>query len=384
MIPRIDEVDRLRAGLIDWPITVLLGPRQCGKTTIVQPMATSPEHYFDLHNLVDQVRLEDSNYRILDGMEGVVVIDEAQERPDLFQKMRVLADRRDRQTRFILTGSASPALYQGASDSLAGRARLLALSGFSLEEVHPEQWERLWFRGGYPASYLREMNENSMEWRQNYIAQFLGRDLPALVETKLSNERLRRFFLLLAHHHGQYWNHSKIATILGVSYKTVQRHVELFKGAYLLRELPPFYENAGKRLRKAPKFYIRDSGLLHALLGIRDQSHLYASPQLGASWEGFCIEQIISMVRAREEECFTWSVQSGAEVDLVLHISGVPVGFEFKAADAPRRTRSMTSAIDSLNLKKLFVIYPGEIDYILDDKLEVVGIKNLSKLKAVF
>jgi uncharacterized protein len=222
-----------------------------------------------------------------------------------------------------------------------------------------------------------------MEWRHHYISQFLGRDLAALAETRLSNEQLRRFFLLLAHHHGQYWNHSQIAKILGVNYKTIQRHVELFKGAYLLRELPPFYNNAGKRLRKAPKLYIRDSGLLHALLGIRTQSQLYASPQLGASWEGFGIEQVISIVKAREEECFTWSVQGGAEVDLVLHLSEKPIGVEFKAADAPSRTRAMTAAIESLGLKKLYVIYPGDRDYSLDETIEVVSIKNLEMLRRV-
>jgi predicted AAA+ superfamily ATPase len=382
-IARSEEVEVIRAGLADWPVTVLLGPRQCGKTTLVRPFATSPDHYFDIHDFVDQVRLEDSNYRILDGLDGTVVIDEAQERPALFQKMRVLADRKDRNTRFILTGSASPSLYQGASESLAGRARLLSLSGFSLSEIDPDNWERLWLRGGYPISYLRELEENSMEWRQNYITQFLGRDLPALAETKLTTEQLRRFFLLLAHHHGQYWNHSEIATTLGVNYKTIQRHVDLFKGAYLLRELSPFHNNAKKRLRKAPKIYLRDSGLLHTLLGIRNLSQLYASPQLGASWEGFGIEQVISILKAREEECFTWSVQGGAEVDLVLQLSDKPIGFEFKAADAPRRTRSMTSAVESLGLRKLFVIYPGDKDYALDESINVVSIKNIRKLRAM-
>ncbi|MFA5266165.1 MAG: ATP-binding protein, partial [Opitutaceae bacterium] len=326
LIPRPTEVERIREGLAHWPITILLGPRQCGKTWLVQSFATSPNHYFDLHNFVDQVRLEDGNYRILDGLDGVVVIDEAQERPNLFPKLRVLADRKDRQTRFILTGSASPSLYRGASESLAGRARLLALSGFSLAEVGLENWERLWLRGGYPISYLRELEETSLEWRNHYIALFLGRDLPALADTKLTSEQLRRFFLLLAHHHGQYWNHSEIAGVLGVNYKTVQRHIELFKGAYILRELPPFFNNVGKRLRKAPKLYMRDSGLLHALLQIRNPAQLYATQRSGASWEGFCIEQVIALTRVREEECFTWSVQSGAEVDLVLNVFGGPVG----------------------------------------------------------
>lgn len=232
-------------------------------------------------------------------------------------------------------------------------------------------------------SYLREFDEGSMEWRSNYIAQFLGRDLPALAETKLSIEQLRRFFLLLAHHHGQYWNHSEIASVLGVNYKTVQRHVELFKGAYLLRELPPFYTNAGKRLRKAPKLYIRDSGLLHALLGVRDRSQLYASPQLGASWEGFGIEQVVALTGVREEQCFTWSVQGGAEVDLVIQAGGHPLGIEFKAADAPRQTRSMTAAIESLGLSKLIVVYPGDKDYRLGKSVEAVSIRNLGRLREI-
>jgi predicted AAA+ superfamily ATPase len=369
--------------LADWPVTVLLGPRQVGKTWLVQPFATSPEHYFDLQNFVDRVRLEDSNFRVLDGLEGVVIIDEAQEKPALFAKLRVLADRQNRQTRFILTGSASPHIYQEASESLAGRARLLSLSGFSLAEVGPENWERLWLRGGYPEPYRKELDETSMEWRHHYIAQFLGRDLPALADIKLSPEQLRRFFQLLAHHHGQYWNHSEVAAVLGVNYKTVQRYVDLFKGAYLLRELPPFVDNLGKRLRKAPKLYVRDTGLLHALLMVRNRSQLYSSRHLGPSWEGFGIEQTIALLHVREEECFTWSVQSGAEVDLVLNLPGGPVGVEFKSADAPRRTKSMTAAVEALKLRKLFVVYPGNKDYALGETIEVIGIVNLPRLAAL-
>ena len=383
VVPRASEVARLRAGLADWPVTVLLGPRQAGKTWLTRTFASSPDHYFDLQNFVDRVRLEDSNFRILDGLEGVVVIDEAQENPAIFAKLRVLADRRDRQTRFILTGSASPRLHGEAAESLAGRARLLALSGFSLAEVGPENWERLWLRGGYPEPYRKELEATSLEWRHHYIAQFLGRDLPALAEIKLTSEQLRRFFQLLAHHHGQYWNHAEIAGVLGVNAKTVQRYIELFKGAYLVRELPPYFENLGKRLRKAPKLYVRDTGLLHALLMVRDRAQLYASPRLGASWEGFGIEQIVALLHLREEELFTWSVSSGAEVDLVLNLSGGLIGVEFKSEDAPRRTRSMTAAIETLKLRKLYVVYPGDKDYALDETLEVVGIRNLPRLTAL-
>lgn len=379
-IPRPEEVSRLRQGLAEWPVTVILGPRQVGKTWLTKPFATSPENYFDLQNYVDRVRLEDSNFLVLNRLEGVVVIDEAQEKPDLFQKLRVLVDRPDCKTRFILTGSASPHIFQGASESLAGRARLLSLGGFLLSETGPQNWERLWIRGGFPAPYLRASAASSMEWRNHYIAQFLGRDLPALTDIKLSQEQLRRFFQMLAHHHGQYWNHSEVAAVLGVNMKTVQRYVELFKGAYIIRELSPYFANIGKRLRKAPKLYIRDTGILHALLMINEYSHLYASPQLGASWEGFGIEQLISLLHLREEQCYAWSVHSGAEVDLVIQMSGGLVGVEFKAADAPRRTRSMTAAVETLKLRKLFVVYPGDKDYPLDETIEVIGIANLPRL----
>ena len=379
LVPRPEATTRIRAGLAEWPVTVVLGPRQAGKTWLTRPMASSPEHYFDLQNFVDQVRLEESNYRVLDGLEGVVVIDEAQEKPDLFRKLRVLADRPERRTRFILTGSASPHIFREASESLAGRARLLDLSGFSLAEVGSENWERLWLRGGYPSHYLTAMEETSLERRHHYIALFLGRDLPALAETRLTQEQLRRFFQLLAHHHGQYWNHSEVAAVLGVTAKTVQRHVELFKGAYLVRELPPYFENFGKRLRKAPKLYLRDTGLLHALLLVRDRAQLYASPRLGASWEGCGIEQLVALMNIREDQCFTWSVQGGAEVDLVLTLPEGLVGVEFKSEDAPRRTRSMTAAIETLGLKRLCIVYPGSQDYRIDEVIEVVGIVNLPR-----
>ncbi|MBX3746594.1 MAG: ATP-binding protein [Verrucomicrobiae bacterium] len=379
-IPRPGELDRIRAGLAHWPVTIVFGPRQIGKTTLVRDFATSPDHYFDLHQPVDRVRLEESQFRILDGLDGVVVMDEAQEMPALFQKLRALADRRDRQTRFILTGSTSPRIFHGASESLTGRVRLHSLGGFSLSEVGPGDWNRLWIRGGFPAAYCRELEAVSMEIRQNYIAQVLTRDLPALTELRLTSEQTYRFFRLLAHYHGQYWNHARVAALLGVNNRTIQRYVELFKGIYLVRELPPYFHNAAKRLRRAPKLYLRDTGLLHALLNIRTEAQLTCTPHIGASWEGFGIEQIACLFQIREEEMFTWSVQSGAEVDLVLPRPGGLIGFEFKSGDAPRRTRSMTAAIQALQLRKLYMVYPGEKDYAIDDVVQAVGIRNLHRL----
>jgi predicted AAA+ superfamily ATPase len=379
-IPRAAMVARIRNGLANSPVTALLGPRQCGKTWLSRTFASSSENYFDLHTLIARAQLEDSNFRILDGLEGVVVIDEVQEKPELFLKLRVLADRPRNPTRFLVTGSASPKIAKGVSESIAGRVRLLALSGFNTEEVGWENWQKLWIRGGFPRAYLHEIEEESMNWRLDYIEQFLRRDLPLLAETHLTDEQKRRLTQIIAHKHGQYWNHSEAAEIISVSYKTIQRHIEILKGAYIIRELPLFYTNIQKRLRKAPKIYLRDSGLLHALLLIQDQAKLSSHPSLGASWEGFCIEQIISLTHSRDEECFTWSVQSGPEVDLVLTKKNGVFGFECKASDAPKRTSSMISAVKDLNLAKLFVIYPGEKDYPLDEKIQVVGFKNLSRI----
>lgn len=378
-ISRPRQVTRIQEAIAASPIAALLGPRQCGKTWLVRGFANHRDNYFDLHEYVDRVRLEDSNFKVLDGLDGVVVIDEAQEKPELFQKLRVLADRPERQTRFVITGSASPDIVRGVSESLAGRIRLLPMGGFACDEVGWENWETLWLRGGYPRAYLHELPQNSLTWRLDYITQFLAKDLRLLADTKMSGEQLRRLLQMMANYHGQYWNHSKAAEVIGVNYKTVQRHLEIFKGAFVTRELPPFFENAGKRLRMAPKIYLRDTGLLHAMLMLRDLSQLQSHPVMGASWEGFCIEQIICLSEAREEECFTWSVQNGAEVDLVMVRPAGRFGFEFKVGDAPQRTKSMMTALQDLKLKKLFVIYPGNRDYALDETLEVVGITNLMK-----
>ncbi len=378
-VPRFEMVRRVRAALAQSPVTALMGPRQCGKTWLARQFVSKPQNYFDLHDFVDRARLEESYFKVLDGLEGTVVVDEAQARPDLFQKLRVLADRPMTPARFLITGSASPGIIKGVSESLAGRVRLLPLGGFSAEEVGWENWQTLWLRGGYPRSYLGEIEDHSLKWRLDYISTFIHRDLRLLADTKMSEESLRRLLQLLAHSHGQNWNHSEAARVLGVSYKTIQRHMDLLQGAFMVRELPPFFANVGKRLRKAPKVYLRDSGLLHALLMLRDPAQLPAHPRYGASWEGFCIEQIVRVTDTRDEECFTWSVQGGEEIDLVLRKPSGTFGFEFKASDAPQKTRSLMTSMASLDLTRVFIVYPGEKDYSLGDRLEVVAFRNLGK-----
>ena len=379
-VPRFEMVRRVRESLAEAPITALLGPRQCGKTWLARLFVSKPENYFDLHDFVDRARLEESYFKVLDGLEGTVVIDEAQARPDLFQKLRVLADRPMNPARFLITGSASPGIIKGVSESLAGRVRLLPLGGFTAEEIGWENWQKLWLRGGLPRSYLTESDESSLKWRQDYISTFINQDLRLLAETKMSEESLRRLLQLLAHCHGQYWNHSEAASVLGVSYKTIQRHIELLLGAFVIRSLPPFFANVAKRLRKAPKIYLRDPGLLHTLLMVRDPSQMASHPRYGASWEGFCIEQIVRISNSHDEECFTWSVQGGEEIDLVLRKTGGLFGFEFKAADAPQKTRSLMTSMTSLDLTRVFIIYPGEKDYRLDDRVEAVAFRNLPRV----
>jgi hypothetical protein len=378
-VPRFEMVRRIRESLAESPVSALLGPRQCGKTWLARQFVSKPENYFDLHSFVDRARLEESYFKVLDGLEGTVVIDEAQARPDLFQKLRVLADRPMSQARFLITGSASPGIIKGVSESLAGRIRLLPLGGFTADEVGWENWQKLWLRGGFPRAYLSEIEENSLKWRQDYVSTFINRDLRLLADTKMSEDSLGKLLRLLAHCHGQNWNHSEAAGTLGVSYKTIQRHIEILLGAFVVRELPPFFTNVRKRLRKAPKVYLRDTGLLHALLMLRDSAQLPSHPRYGASWEGFCIEQIVRISNTHDDECFTWSVQGGEEIDLVVQKPSGVFGFEFKTADAPQKTRSLMTSLSSLNLTRVFIIYPGEKDYSLDDRVKAVAFQNLGK-----
>ena len=359
-------------------VTALLGPRQCGKTTLARTFVVGTDAHFDLEDPLDQARLEEPRLT-LGRLTGLVVIDEIQLRPDLFPLLRVLADRPDQPARFLILGSASPDLIQGASESLAGRVGFVDLSGFDGTEVGFEQLDSLWLRGGFPESFLNPTDESSFHWRQQFIRTFLTRDIPLLGIT-VPTEQLRRFWLMIAHYNGQTWNASEIAGSLGVSYKTVQRYLDILVGAFMVRALPAWTENLGKRIRKAPKIYLRDSGVFHALQNIRSLPELQAHPKLGASWEGLALEHVLRVTRTEPGEAFHWSTHGGAEVDLLLVRGERRWGFEFKYADAPRTTKSMRAALENLRLERLFVIYPGEKSYALDDRIEVLPLTSVETL----
>jgi uncharacterized protein len=382
------DVDRtaFRAQILEsvrlFRITAILGPRQCGKTTLARELAVSPEAYFDLEDPVDLARLE-APRQALGALTGLVVIDEVQRRPDLFPLLRVLADRPGMPARFLLLGSASLDLMSGVSESLAGRVGFVDLAGFDATEVGMDRIGTVWLRGGFPESYLSETDEVSLAWRQQFIRTLLTRDLPQL-GISIPAEQLRRFWLMLAHYHGQLWNASEIAASLGVTYKTTQRYLDILAGTFMIRALPSWTENLGKRVRKAPKIFLRDTGLLHALLGIRSMRDLQGHPKLGASWEGLAIEHVLRVVREQPGEAYHWGTHGGAELDLLLVRGDRRWGFECKYADAPRTTRSMRAAVEDLGLERLFVLYPGEKDYALDERIQVMAFGNVSRLPERF
>jgi len=377
LIQRPAFLKQVADGLHSSPIVAILGPRQCGKTTLArQFLAEAAEAtYFDLENPQDEVRLENP-LLALSGLKGLVVIDEIQLMPALFGILRVLADRPDCPARFLILGSASPELVKNASESLAGRVRFVDLGGFDTSEVGTEHWKTLWLRGGFPSSFLAASNEESLLWRSDFIRTFLNRDLPQLGIT-IPSQQLRRFWTMVAHYHGQTWNASEIGRSLGVSYKTAQSYLDILCGGFMVRQLQPWIENMGKRIRKAPKIYLRDSGIFHSLLGIRTSEELQSHPKLGASWEGFALEHVLRLLGVRDEDAFCWATHAGAELDLLLFRGGGRYGIEFKYADAPRLTKSMRAAAEDLSLKKLYVLYPGEVNYPLAEGIEVVGLPNL-------
>ncbi len=376
---------KITAALRRSPIVALLGPRQCGKTTIARQLAEASESiYFDLEDPLHLARLEQP-ISALDSLRGLIVIDEVQRRPDLFPVLRVLADRARKNTRFLILGSASPELIRQGSETLAGRIAFVEMAGFDLKEVGPDALERLWVRGGLPRSYLARSLQDSLEWREDFVRTFLERDI-RMLGINVPASSLRRLWMMLAHYHGQVLNVSEIARSLGEGHTTVRRHIDLLSGTLVTRQVQPWFENLGKRQVKAPKIYVRDSGLLHALLGIRDMSSLGNHPKLGASWEGFVIEQIVGQVG--ERSAFFWATQSGAELDLVLMLGTRRIGIEVKYADAPRTTKSMAIAIEDLRLDALYVVYPGSQRYRLNERtealpcavaLEVIGKESTSR-----
>ena len=377
MIRRPTYLSQLEQAVRRSPITALLGPRQCGKTTLARLFGNNrTTTYFDLESQPDIKRLQNPEM-VLDSLKGLVVLDEIQAMPSLFQTLRVLADRAGDACRYLILGSAAPDIIKHVSESLAGRVEFVDLSGFDLSEVGDDDLDRLWVRGGFPKSFLADKEDDSMAWREGFIRTFLERDIPQL-GIAIPAAAMRRFWTMLAHYHGQVWNSSEIARSMGMSDKTIRSYLDILTGTYMVRQLQPWFENIGKRQIKAPKIFLRDSGILHTLLDLPNHHALIGHPKLGASWEGFAIEQILQILKPRE--AYFWATHSGAELDLFFSYHNKRYGFEIKYNEAPKTRKSMHIAIDDLKLDHLWIIYPGKDAYPVGEKISVLPLKDLSKM----
>lgn len=377
MVPRTELLGRVRGLLRTSPVVALLGARQSGKTTLAHQVLTAARRgeRFDLEDARDLQRLAHP-MTALESLRGLVVIDEVQRVPELFPTLRVLADRKPLPARFLVLGSASPELLRQSSESLAGRIRFVELPGFSFAEIGASNMRRRLLRGGFPPSYLAPSDASSFGWREDFVRTFIERDVLALGANVRTPENLRRLWTMLAHRHAQVWNGAALAAALGESYPTIKRHVDVLSGALVVRQLPPWLPNLHKRLVKAPKVYVRDSGLLHALLGVRTFRELEGHPTLGASWEGLVLEELLA--RLSERDVFFWSTHAGAELDFVWRRGNRLVGFEAKWSDAPAMTKSMHIALADLELAHLYVVYPGPRRYRIDRRVEVIPIGELA------
>lgn len=364
---------RLRKKLKTFPVVAILGPRQCGKTTLAKQLGC--RHFFDLENPRDLARLDEPQLA-LESLRGLVAIDEIQKKPDLFPLLRYLVDQKNKQ-KFLILGSASRDLIRQGAETLAGRISFENLSGFSLEEVGFKALAKLWVRGGFPLSFLAKSEEASEAWRESYIATFLERDIPQL-GIQIPAQTLRRFWMMISHYHGQVLNLSELGRSFGVSDMTVRKYLEILQGTFMIRLLQPWFHNLGKRLVKSPKLYLRDSGLFHTLQSIGSLKQLEAHPKLGASWEGFALEQAIRMIGVPEEKCFFWATHAGAELDLFWQDRGKNWGLEIKYQDAPTFTKSMGVALEDLKLKHLWVVYPGKDKYPLHQKATALSLEGFS------
>ncbi len=376
MIPRDSILSSIRTALGRSRVVALVGPRQSGKTTLARQLV-SPEslNYFDLEDLTSLSRLEEPMTALRD-LSGLVVIDEIQRRPDLFPILRVLCDRDPLPARFLILGSASPDLVRASSESLAGRVETIAISGFSLAELGAQALAQHWLRGGFPLSFLAGSEADSLAWRKNFIQMFLERDLPQW-GVRVPAVTLLRFWTMLAHYHGQIWNTAELARSLGVSEPTTRHYLDILEGVFMVRVLQPWHANLKKRQVKSPKVYFHDSGLLHYLLGIRSYLELQNHPRSGASWEGYAIEEVLKAVEP--DEAYYWATHNGAELDLLLLKDGLRIGVECKRVDAPRLTPSMRTALEDLELDRIFVIYPGTLSYPITAKIAALPISELGK-----
>ncbi len=376
MIPRPTIIASLKTALRRSRVVVLAGPRQCGKTTLArQLLSTESVNYFDLEDPTDHARL-DEPMTALSGLRGLVVIDEIQRRPDLFPILRVLVDRKNNPARFLILGSASGDLLRQTSESLAGRIERVTIGGFILSEVGAKTEETLWLRGGLPPSFLAKKEADSVAWRKDFIQTLLERDFPQW-GVRVPAAALRRFWTMTAHYHGQTWNGAEPARALGVSESTVRRYLDLLTDALVIRQLQPHHANLKKRQVKSPKVYVRDSGLLHQLLGIGNMKELLSHPKAGASWEGFVIEQVLA--REPHDEAGFWATHQGAEMDLILRRGSRIFGVECKRTDAPRMTPSIRIALEDLGLARVAVLHPGVKRFRIAERVEAVPFSALSK-----
>ncbi|MDF9828293.1 putative AAA+ superfamily ATPase [Ereboglobus sp. PH5-10] len=385
---------KIETGLRRSPVVAVLGPRQCGKTTLAREIATEWKEqsgakndrestggavYLDLESPGDLVALENPEL-FLSAQRGLVVLDEVQERPDLFPLLRVLADRPDAPAKFLLLGSASPALVAGASESLAGRVEFVELRPFQFRETGADSLDLLWERGGFPRSFLADSEADAFAWRDNFIQTYLQRDIAAHIPGKTAVE-LRRFWMMLANFHGQIFNASELGRAFGVSSMTARKYVDVLEGTYMVRVLQPWYENIGKRLVKSPKIYLRDSGLFHTLLGLATRDALWSNPKVGASWEGFALEQTLGVLEP--QEAYFWALHSGAELDLFCVLNGRRIGVEFKWRERPATSKSMHAALEDLRLEHLWVVYPGKRTVPLTEKITALPLAEVGAILKV-
>jgi len=378
MIDRESLARQITGLLKRFPVVAILGARQVGKTTLaasIAPTLSDRISRFDLENPSDLARLADPMLALQE-LKGLVVLDEVQRRPELFPVLRVLADRKPVRTRFLVLGSAAPDLLRQSSESLAGRIAYYELPGLAVREVGFEHADRLWVRGGFPKAFLARSDRESMEWRQAFIRTFLERDLPAL-GVNIAADTMRRFWSMLAHHHAQLWNASEIGRSFGVADTTVRNYLDKLTDALVVRQLKSWHENLGKRQVKAPKIFIRDSGLLHALLNLPTKRDIEGHPKLGASWEGFIIDQLVQQLGVNPEETYHWRTHQGAELDLLVVRGGLRLGFEVKRTVAPTLTPSMRSAMHDLKLKSLTVVHAGDQTFPLSKQVQAVAFRDV-------
>jgi len=376
-ITRKTLLESIRVRLGESPVVALLGARQVGKTTLAEQVAAvwaGPTVVFDLEKSETREALRATPAKLLEERKGLVIVDEVQRLPELFEVLRPLCDDRKRKAVFLLLGSASWDLVKGVSETLAGRIQFVDVAGFSLPEVGPEQMDRLWLRGGFPRAFLAETTEAWGRWMESFARTFLERDIPG-IGSKVAPDALGRFWRMLAHVHGQTWNASELARSMDVSVTAVNHYRDLLAGTFMVRVLPPWFENLGKRLVKSPKVYLRDSGILHHLLGIGEMLELRTHPRYGASWEGFALEQ--TLIAHGERNAYFYGTQRGAELDLLLPRHGRRWGFEFKCTDAPKTTKSMHIAQEDLKLEHLWVVYPGTLRYPMTDKITALPLREI-------